>query len=96
MSLIIKLVTFQMKFWSRTYEDLRPILTLVDPTRDNFLVALNQSNIKYKIKAHNFQTLIDIEKKQNDNTLRDFRAFHDSYHKYEEIDAELQRVTKNS
>jgi hypothetical protein len=78
--------------------DMRPVLTLINEEKSEFLSSLNSSKIKYEITAHNFQEIIDRERRENDMNKRMTRAFDysSSFHTYEEIVSELKRITTNS
>ncbi len=76
--------------------DLRPVLTLLGPKQMGFLSALNHSNIRYEIAAHNFQKVINAEREQNEVNRQMFNTkafdYENSYHTYAEIVAELQSL----
>ncbi len=76
--------------------DLRPILTLVSPQQMSFLVALNNSNIRYEVAANNFQKVVDAEREENEINREMFNAntfdYDNTYHTYAEIVAEMQSL----
>jgi hypothetical protein len=78
--------------------DMRPVLTLIDDEKFEFLSSLNSSRIEYEITAHNFQEVIDRERHENDMNKRIINEFDyaNSYHTYEEIVSELKRIAANS
>jgi len=89
-----------MDYWSPLMKDLRPVLTHISPEQLGFLSALNSSEIKYEVEAHNLQKVIDAENKENERnqltfSLKGFDYEH-SYHSYEEIVSELQSMDSRS
>jgi hypothetical protein len=76
--------------------DLRPILTLVSPKQTSFLSALNNSNIRYEVAAHNFQKVVDAEREENEINREMFNTktfdYDNTYHTYAQIVAEMQSL----
>ncbi|CAG2116223.1 unnamed protein product [Medioppia subpectinata] len=90
-----------MDYWNAPMPDMRPVLTLVPGEKigAEFLVALNKSRIGFEVTADNFQKMLNAERDENSRNLRRFRSFFDyqsTYHSYDEIIAELQRVSTNN
>ena len=81
--------------------DMRPVLTLIKPeeSAQQFLQSLNRSGIYYEVAANNFQKVIDEEKEENDENRKRFRQsfdYENTFHRYEDINNELTRITRNS
>jgi len=79
-------------FWNDPMADLRPVLTLIGPEDNGFLLSLNKSSIKYEVVS-SFQKMIDEEREQNSRTpFADTFDFEAKYHTYAEIKAELNSL----
>ncbi len=76
--------------------DLRPILTLVSPKQTSFLSALNNSNIRYEVAAHNFQKVVDAEREENEINREMFNTntfdYDNTNHTYAQIVTEMQSL----
>jgi hypothetical protein len=78
--------------------DMRPVLTLINEEKSEFLSSLNRSKIEYEITAHNFQKIIDRERYENEMNKAMTREFDysSSFHTYTEILSQVKRVAANS
>ncbi len=76
--------------------DLRPILTLISPKQTSLLLALNNSNIRYEVAAHNFQKVVDAEREENEINREMFNTktfdYDNTYHTYAQIVTEMQSL----
>lgn len=82
----------QMDYWNPALEDLRPVLTIVDPQRQFFLNSLNESAIKYEVLASNYQKVVDSERAQI-RMGRNTRSFnYQTYNQYSEIVNHLKQL----
>ena len=84
-----------MDYWNMVMDDLRPLLTIIDPQRSEYLTALNRSRIPYEIVHHNYQKVVDAERAQIELSSRaglkdDNFDYENSYHTYNEIVAQFQ------
>lgn len=91
----------QIDLWNEPMSDMRPVLTLVTPEEKGhkFLQSLNRSGIVYEVTANNFQNVIDKEREENDQNRKRFRLsfdYENTFHRYDDINNELTRITRNS
>jgi len=88
-----------MDYWGHVLDDLRPVLTIVDPQREEFLVSLNRSKIPYEIVTNNYQSWVDNEKAEMELSARARNPSYDyenSYHTYAEILAQVKYLAEQS
>ncbi|KAJ6215721.1 hypothetical protein RDWZM_010221 [Blomia tropicalis] len=93
---------FQMDYWRPALNDLRPVLTIVDPYKEQyFLRALNNSKIFHEIVSNNFQRIVDKERAEMEMASRQLNAkgenydYENSYHNYEEILDQMKYLANN-
>lgn len=78
-----------MDFWNPAMPDMRPVLTIIDPQRSQFLTALNYSRIGYEVVHHNYQKVVEQERQEMVMASRGQRDpnydYETKYHTYDEI-----------
>lgn len=80
---------YEMDFWNPAMPDMRPVLTIIDPQRSQFLTALNYSRIGYEVVHHNYQKVVEQERQEMVMASRGQRDpnydYETKYHTYDEI-----------
>ena len=91
-----------MDYWRPALNDLRPVLTIVDPYKEQyFLRALNNSKIFHEIVSNNYQRIVDKERAEMEMASRQLNAkgenydYENSYHNYEEILDQMKYLANN-
>ena len=91
-------------------DDLRSVLTIVDPEREHFLYKLNRSSISYEVLTNNYQEVVNREQAEmraqypwpwgaNLNPYPNpfpTLDFYEQYHTYDEIMAHMKSLAEKS
>ncbi|KAH9388434.1 carbamoyl-phosphate synthase (glutamine-hydrolyzing) cpa2 [Tyrophagus putrescentiae] len=87
---------YEMDFWNPVMPNMRPVLTVIDPPRSQFITALNNSQIGYEVVHQNLKQVVDQERQEMvmaSKNRRDLKFdYENQYHTYEEIIQQIKHL----